>query len=76
MDDDRLQEILAQSGGRLLKPGESLDVGAVSRFVAEARLMAQIAHPHIMPVFDAGASASPGFDWVNITTVGRVPSGG
>ena len=40
---------------KIIRGGESLDVGAVSRFVAEARLMAQIAHPHIMPVFDAGA---------------------
>ncbi|KAH8096000.1 hypothetical protein JL720_3339 [Aureococcus anophagefferens] len=45
MDDDRLQEILAQSGGRLLKPGENLDVGELQQQQAneeaQMRLMRQ-----------------------------------
>ncbi|MBO6939823.1 MAG: SUMF1/EgtB/PvdO family nonheme iron enzyme [Deltaproteobacteria bacterium] len=40
---------------KILRGAGELAVDDVNRFIAEARLMAQIAHPHVMPVFDAGA---------------------
>ena len=38
----------------LIVAGDSLDSEAIERFVAEAQLTAQIAHPHVIPIYDAG----------------------
>ncbi len=39
---------------KVLQPGLLGDTGHVARFLAEARLAAQLEHPHIVQVYDAG----------------------